>query len=172
MATYKAFNSMLSEFFCDLADTFDEYGVIADAKSMLDGLVSADGSTKLPMTTFVEVFQPHAELVMSKDPKLFEVCGIPMISDGGFDMAKEWVDLEEGNREAIWNYLQQLFLTGTTVLSMSGDVLQSIESLARGCMQKVEDGELTESQAQDPMIILQEIMKNPELMNALSSTNQ
>lgn len=172
MTTYTAFNSMLSEFFCDLADTFDEYVVITDAKNMLDGLISVDESTKLPMTTFVEVFQPHAELVMSKDPKLFDVCDIPMISGGGFDMAKEWSSLQEDNKDAIWNYVQQLYLTGTTILSMSGDVLKSIESLTEGCMKKVEDGELTESQAQDPMVILQEIMRNPELMNALNTTSQ
>lgn len=170
MTTYKAFNSMLSEFFCDLADTFDEYAVISDAKVLLDGLIAADDSTDVPMNKFVEVFKPHASLIMAKDSKLFDVCEIPIIAGGSFDMAKEWKDLEEENREAIWNYIQQLFLTGTTILSMSGEVLSSIETLAQGCMNKVQSGELTESQAQDPMVILQEIMQNPELMNALNTT--
>lgn len=169
MTTYKAFNSMLSEFFCDLADTFDEYAVITDAKNMLDGLIAADECTTIPMEKFVDVFKPHTNLVMAKDSKLFDVCEMPMISGGGFDMATEWSALEEDNRDAIWNYIQQLFLTGTTILSMSGDVLSSIETLAQGCMKKVEAGELTENQAQDPMIILQEIMQNPELMSALNS---
>lgn len=169
MTTYKAFNSMLSEFFCDLADTFDEYDVITDAKVMLDGLIVADECTEIPMEKFVDVFKPHADLIMSKDPKLFDVCEIPMVSGGGFDMAKEWTTLEDDNREAIWNYIQQLFLTGTTILSMSGEVLSSIVSLAQGCMKKVESGELTESQAQDPMVILQEIMQNPALMSALNT---
>jgi len=117
----------------------------------------------------VGVFKPHADLIMAKDPSLFDVCEIPMITGGDFDMAKEWKDLEEDNREAIWNYIQQLFLTGTTILSMSGELLSSIEQLANGCMKKVENGELTESQAQDPMIILQEIMQNTELMSALNT---
>lgn len=160
---------MLSEFFCDLADTFDEYGVITDAKTMLEGLVAADECTQIPMQTFVDVFNPHATLIMNKDPKLFDVCEIPMITGGGFDMAKEWTALEDDNREAIWNYVQQLFLTGTTILSMPSEVLSSIESLANGCMKKVESGELTETQAQDPMVILQEIMQNPELMSALNT---
>lgn len=161
---------MLSEFFCDLADTFDEYAVISDAKTLLDGVVAADDSTDVPMNKFVDVFKPHADLIMAKDAKLFDVCEIPMITGGGgFDMAKEWKDLEAENREAIWNYIQQLFLTGTTILSMSGEVLSSIESLAQGCMKKVESGELTESQAQDPMVILQQIMQDPELINALNT---
>jgi len=171
MTTYKAFNSMLSEFFCDLADTFDDYSVIADAKTMLDGYIAADECTPAPMETFVDVFKPHADLIMTKNAKLFDVCEIPMISGGDFNMATEWKALEDDNREAIWNYIQQLFLTGTTVLSMSGEMLNSIESLANGCMEKVQSGELTESQAQDPMVILQEIMKNPELMNALNSSS-
>lgn len=36
-------------------------------------------------------------------------------------------------------------------------------------MKKVENGELTESQPQNPMIILQEIMQNTELMSALNT---
>ncbi|CAN0558417.1 unnamed protein product [Ectocarpus sp. 12 AP-2014] len=169
MTTYKAFNSMLSEFFRDLADTFDEYTIIMDAKVMLDGVIATDDCSRVPMETFVDVFKPHADLIMAKDPSLFDVCEIPMITGGDFDMAKEWKDLEEDNREAIWNYIQQLFLTGTTILSMSGELLGSIEQLASGCMKKVENGELTESQAQDPMVILQEIVQNTELMSALSS---
>ena len=55
MTTYKAFNSMLSEFFCDLADTFNEYDVITDAKVMLDGLIVADECTEIPMEKFVDV---------------------------------------------------------------------------------------------------------------------
>lgn len=169
MTTYKAFNSMLSEFFRDLADTFDEYSIITDAKVMLDGVISTDDCTTVPMETFVEVFKPHADLIMARDPNLFNVCEIPMITGGKFDMGKEWKDLEEDNREAIWNYIQQLFLTGTTILSMSDEVLTTVENLAKSCMKKVEQGELTEKEAQDPMVILQEIMGNPELMSALNT---
>ncbi len=168
MTTYKAFNSMLAEFFCDLADTFEEYSVIQDAKVMIDGLIATDECTKIPMESFVDVFKPHADLIMSKDPKLFDVCEIPMIEGGEFNMATEWAALEEDNKDAIWNYIQQLFLTGTTILSMSGEMLSSIETLAGECMKKVENGQLTESEAQDPIVILQEIMQNPELMSALN----
>lgn len=159
---------MLSEFFCDLADTFDEYSVIQDAKIMIDGLIATEECTKIPMESFIDVFKPHADLIMAKDSKLFDVCEIPMIEGGEFNMAKEWAALDDANRDAIWNYIQQLYLTGTTILSMSGEMLSSIESLAGQCMKKVENGELTESQAQDPIVILQEIMQNPELMSALN----
>lgn len=101
MTTYKAFNSMLSEFFPDLADTFDEYTIVMDAKVMLDGVISIDDCSTVPMETFVGVFKPRAGLIMAKDPSLFELCEIPMITGGDFDMAKEWKDLEQDNREAI-----------------------------------------------------------------------
>ena len=170
MTTFKAFNSMLSDFFGDLADTFDEYKSISDAKLMLDGLVSMNDETDVPMKTFTAVFQPHSDLLMNKDGELFNACKIPMVSESGFDMAKEWETLEEDNKEAIWGYLQQLYLTGSTVLNLSGDLLSSIEDLARGCMEKVERKEMSAEDAQNPMVIFQEIMKNPALMDALSKS--
>ena len=165
-STHTAFNSMLVDFFGDLAETFDEYSVISDAKTLLNGLLSTDKSTEIPMKTFVEVFKPHSELIMAKDPSLFKVCQIPMISDGGFDMSAEWETIDEDTREAIWNYIQQLFLTGSTVLSLDTSMLSSIEDFATSCMDDVNGGKMTSEEAQDPMKILQKMMANPEMMKA------
>lgn len=174
-STFTAFNSMLREFFSDLSDTFDEYTVISDAKSLLDVALAADSSTDVPMTTFIEVFSPHESLIMEKDPSLFKVCQIPMISEGGFDMAKEWETLEDENKDAIWNYIQQLYLTGKTVLSLDKTMLSSIEGFANSCMNDVNGGKMTAEEAQNPMVILQKMMQNPEMMAAFgggSSTEE
>ena len=171
MSTFKAFNSMLSEFFADLADTFDEYTQISDAKTMLDGLLLADEGNEMPMRKLVEVFSPHEKLIMDKDPEIFRVCQIPLITDAGFNLSNEWSTLEEDNQEAIWNYVQQLFLTGKTVLSMPQEMLSSIEGLAQGCIDKVQSGEMSEEDAKNPMVILQEMMKNPDIMNAFNGSS-
>lgn len=92
---------MLAEFFRDLADIFDDYAVITDAKTMLDGYIATYEFTTVPMENFIDVFEPHADIIMTKDPKLFDVCEIPMISGGEFSMATEWKALEDDNREAI-----------------------------------------------------------------------
>jgi len=171
MTTFKAFNSMLAEFFGDLADTFDEYQSVSDAKTLLTGLLAVDENTKVPMEKFVSVFSPHKDLLMAKDKKLFEVCTIPMVSESGFDISKEWETLEEDNQEAIWGYLHQLFLIGSTIQGLDSSLLSSIEGVARDCIDKVSSGEMTEEDAKNPMVIVQEIMKNKDLMKALGSNS-
>ena len=171
MTTFKAFNSMLSEFFGELAETFDEYQSVSDANTLLTGLISMDGETDVPMKKFIEVFKPHNDLLMAKDKKLFDVCKIPMMSDSGFDMAKEWSTLDEDNQEAIWGYLSQLYLIGSTILGLDANMLSSIEGVAQSCMDKVSRGEMTEEDAKDPMVIVQEIMKNKELMSAFGNSS-
>lgn len=171
MSTFEAFNSMLSEFFGDLAETFDEYTAISDAKLLLDNLLVVDKCTEMPMRKLVEAFSPHKDLIMNKDPKIFEVCQIPLVTDAGFNLSQEWESLEEDNQEAIWNYVQQLFLTGTTVLSLDSNMLNSIEGLAKGCIDKVNSGEMSEEDAKNPMVILQEMMKNPDIVKAFGKSD-
>lgn len=170
MATsYQAFNSMLSEFFGDLADTFDEYKSISTAKKMLDVYLASNSDTDVPLKEFVRVFTPHKELLMQKDEKLFDECKLPYVSDSGFDIAKEWGTLEEDNKDAIWDYLHQLFRIGSALSNMGDDVISQIEGVAHGFLDKVKNKELTQEQVQDPMFIAKEIMGNKDLMTAISS---
>ena len=164
MTSFKAFNSMLSEFLGELADTFDEYQSVSDARTLVDGMISMNGDTDVPMKMFVEVLRPHSALLAAKDKALFDVCKIPMVSDSGFDMSKEWPTLEEDDQEVIWNYLGQLYMIGSTISGLDKEVVSTIEGIARGCIDKVESGEMSEEDAKNPMIIFQEIMKNKELM--------
>ncbi len=165
--TFKAFNAMLSEFLGDLTDTFDEYQAVSDAKNVLAALLAVDESTQVPMKTFVGVFSPHKDLLMAKDERLFEECSIPMVSESGFDISKEWATLDEDNREAIWGYLHQLFLIGSTVAGLDPGLVSSIEGVAQRCVDKVAAGEMSEDDAKDPMVIVREIMQNEGLMKAL-----
>jgi hypothetical protein len=170
MSTFKAFNAMLSEFLGDLAETFDEYKAVSDANAMLAGLLAVNDSTDAPMKTFIGVFTPHKELLMAKDKRLFDVCKIPLVDQSGFDIAKEWSSLEGDNQEAIWGYLHQLFAIGSTIMGLSPELLSSIEGVAQGCMEKVSRGEMTEEDAKNPMVIVQEIMQNKELMAAFGGS--
>ena len=170
MTTYKAFNSMLSEFFGDLAETFDEYQSISDARTLLSGLLSVNEETDVPMKTFIGVFSPHKDLLMAKDKKLFDVCKIPMVSESEFDISKEWGSLDDDNQEAIWGYLHQLFLIGSTVMSLDSNLISKIEAVAQGCMSKVESGEMSEEDAKNPMVIVQEILKDEDLVAAFKDS--
>lgn len=165
--TYQSFNRLLCEFVSELSQTFDEYPDLAKSYEALTSLMDLDDTVSLPMETFHKTFEEHASLIMIKDPSLFEKCKIPYTDS--FDLAKEYRNSDEDTQAAIWNYLQQLFVTATTVQNLPASMLSNIESVANACMAKVQSGEVTEEQAQNPLFIMQQLQDNPELMKAMES---
>lgn len=137
MSTVQAFNTMLKNFLEELAQVFPEETQI---RLFLDGF---DALTTLtprgPLDMFVEALSPHAGLAMAKDPALFEKLQFP----GGIDFKKLWQsDVSDNTREAIWQYINLLFLLGTTVRSMPPEMLESIETVAKNCADQVQNGQL------------------------------
>ena len=167
--TFKAFNTMLLEFFNDLSDVLEEYEAITSGKSHVQSLIDDDENTREPLEQFVSNFVDHENLIMNKDDGLFDAATFPFIDTDKFRMVDVWKTLDEDNKVVIWNYIHQLFLTAKTVSSMTPKVLDSIESLAKGFLSRVEDGSLSEEDAKDPMIILQEMMKNEDIMKAFGA---
>lgn len=164
--TYQSFNNLLCEFVSELSQTFDEYPELSKANDTLSGLVALDNTTSLPMETFYTSFAHHAELIMSKNPEVFEKCEIPYTKS--FDLSKAYNDSDESTKDAIWTYLQQLFVTATTVKNMPGEMLSTIESVANSCLSKVKSGEISAEEAQNPMYILQQLQQNPELLKVMN----
>lgn len=163
--TYQSFNNLLCEFVSELSQTFDEYPDLAKANDTLTALMSLDDTISLPMETFYKTFAESADFIMNKDPALFDKCEIPYTDK--FDLKKEYKESDSDTQAAIWNYMQQLFVTATTVQNMPGDMLSSIESVANSCLAKVKSGEVTEEEAQNPFFIMQQLQQNPELMKSM-----
>lgn len=163
--TFQSFNHLLLEFVSELSQTFDEYPDLAKANDTLTALLGLDDTISLPMETFYKAFSEHADDIMNKDPVLFEKCDIPYTDN--FDLKKEYRESDSDTQAAIWNYLQQLFVTATTVQNMPGDMLSNIESVANSCLAKVKSGEVTEQEAQNPFFIMQQLQQNPELMKSM-----
>lgn len=162
---YRSFNELICEFLSELSQTFDDYPQLAEASEKLNVLVSVDDSITLPMEEFYKVFSDYSEQIMSKDPSVFKECVIPYTD--GFDISREYMESDKGTQDAIWNYLQQLFVTATTVNSIPSDMMSNIESVANSCMEKVKSGEVTQEQSQDPMYIFQQLQQNEDLMASL-----
>lgn len=163
--TYQSFNHLLREFISELTQTFDEYPDLAKANDTLTALLSLDDTISLPMETFYNAFAEFAEYIMNKDPVLFTKCQVPYTDN--FDLGKEYSESDSDTQNAIWQYLQQLFVTATTIHNMPGDMLSKIESVANSCLAKVKSGEVTEEEAQNPLFILQQLQTNPELMKSM-----
>lgn len=165
--TYQSFNRLLCEFVSELSQTFDEYPDLAKSSEALASLMALDDTISLPMKTFYETFEEHSTLIMTQDPTLFEKGKIPYTDS--FDLNKEYREADGDTQAAIWNYLQQLFVTATTVQNLPAAMLNSIETVANACMAKVQSGEVTEEQAQNPLFIMQELQANPELLKAMET---
>lgn len=137
MSTVQAFNTMLKNFLDELADVFPEELQIKLAVETFDTVTSV--SPRGPMDMFIESLSPLSALVMAKDPALFEQLQFP----GGIDFAKLWkADISDNTRDAIWQYINLLFLLGTTVRSMPPQMLESIESVAKNCADQIQSGQM------------------------------
>lgn len=137
MTTVQAFNTMLKNFVEELVDVFPEERQIRVFLDGYDSLVALNATA--PMDMFLDAVSPHSGLAMAKDPRLFDKLVFP----GGIDFKKLWAaDISDNTRAAIWQYINLLFMLGTTVRSMPPEMLQGIESVAQSCASQLESGEM------------------------------
>lgn len=136
MSTVQAFNTMLKSFLEELADVFPEETQIKLFLEGFDALTALNA--RAPMDMFIDALTPHAQLAMAKDPSLFTKIQFP----GGIDFNRLWAsDISDNTRDAIWQYINLLFLLGTTVRSMPAEMLQGIESMAQSCADQIQNGQ-------------------------------
>lgn len=138
MTTLQAFNALLRNFMDELAQTFPEDVTLSVSTTSFDALVKANA--RKPLQLFMEAAGAHAQLILTKDPALFEH---PLTLAGALDLKKYWDSpgLSEASKDAIWGYLQQLYLLGSTVSALPPEMLGAIETMAQECASKIESGE-------------------------------
>lgn len=138
MTTLQAFNTLLRNFMQELSMTFPEDATLAVGLDGLDALIKANA--RKPVELFMEAIGPHAQLVLTKDPALFDA---PITISGTLDLQTYWTSpgLSDASKDAIWQYLQQLYLLGSTVSALPAEMLTAIESMAQECAGKIERGE-------------------------------
>jgi hypothetical protein len=138
MTTLQAFNTLLRNFLQELSMTFPEDATLAVALDSLDALIKANA--RKPVELLMEAIGPHAQLLLTKDPALFDA---PLTISGTLDLQTYWTSpgLSDASKDAIWQYLQQLYLLGSTVSALPAEMLTAIESMAQECAGKIERGE-------------------------------
>lgn len=129
-SSIQAFNSMMTNFLEELHQTFPEEQKIAIVIESFNDLTSIN--VRKPMELFTASLAPYSELVMAKNPDLFKQ---PIELPGGLDMSLLWAkpDVSQETRDAIWQYVQMLFMLGTTVQNLPEPLLETIESVAMNC---------------------------------------
>lgn len=140
-STVQAFNTMMGKFLGELSELFPEVTKIAIVQEAFAELVSLNA--RKPMELFTASLAPYQALVMAKDPALFDQ---PIELPGGLDMSTLWAkrDVDQASRDAMWQYIQMLFMLGTTVQSLPPQLLATIENVAMSCAAQVgSDGNMS-----------------------------
>jgi hypothetical protein len=81
-----------------------------------------------------------ADKIMHKNTDFF----LEMEKVMGIDLLKFWSDDLSGNtKDAIWQYIQTLYLLGTTITSIPQETLSAIEDVANKCALSMQNGDGT-----------------------------
>lgn len=144
MASVTAFNDMMSQFLVELHKTFPEEKGIKKMLTSFDVLKSTN--PRMVVDSFMNGVSPYASQISAKDDKfLLEECKkIDFLKD--LDLASYWQRMSANTRDATWQYLQTLYMLGTTITALPPEQMAQIEALAQGVAAKMQDegGELNE----------------------------
>ncbi len=144
MASVSAFNDMMGQFLVELHKSFP------DEKSVKKMLTSFDliktTSPKMIVDGFMTSVSPHADRISSKDEDFILIHSPDIDFLKEIDLVSLWTRMNEGTKAAVWQYLQTLYILGTTIQSVPEETLCMIEKLAKECAEKMQgsDGEINQ----------------------------
>ena len=137
MTSVSAFNDMLEQFLTELMGTFPEEKSIKKYHSGFD--VLRKSNPKKVVEGFMAAVAPHSQKIMNKDESLLND-NIEVLDE--LSIKKHWNGgISDNTKGAIWQYLQTLYMLGTTITSIPADTLNMIEDVAKKCADKMQTGE-------------------------------
>ena len=142
MASVTAFNDMLSQFLVELHKTFPEEKGIKKMTTSFEMLKQTN--PRLIVDGFMKGVTPYADKISSKDESflLEEIEKIEMLKD--LNIKSYWSRMSDNTKAATWQYLQTLYMLGTTITAIPAETLNLIEGIAKDCADKMqtEGGEI------------------------------
>jgi hypothetical protein len=96
---------------------------------------------RLVVDAFMKGVTPYADKISAKDESflLNEIETIDFLKD--LNIKTYWEKMTTNTRGATWQYLQTLYMLGTTITSIPDDTLKMIEGIAKECADKMQDGD-------------------------------
>jgi hypothetical protein len=142
MASVTAFNDMLSQFLVELHKTFPDETGIKKMTTSFEMLKKTN--PRLIVDGFMKGVTPYADRISAKDEKfiLEEIEKIELLKD--LNIKSYWDRMSENTKAATWQYLQTLYMLGTTITAIPAETLSLIEGIAKDCADKMqtEGGEI------------------------------
>ena len=139
MASVSAFNDMMSQFLVELHKTFPEEKGIKKMLTSFDLLKSTN--PRLVVDGYMKGVSPYADKISAKDETflLEEIENIDFLKE--LDIKRYWSKMSEGTKGATWQYLQTLYMLGTTITALPADTLSQIENIAKGVANNMQSGD-------------------------------
>jgi len=136
MASVTAFNDMLGQFLVELHKTFPEEKGVKKMMTSFDLLKTTN--PRLVVDGFMNGVTPYADKISAKDETflLSEIDTIDFLKD--LNIKSYWERMSVNTRSATWQYLQTLYMLGTTIISIPDDTLKMIERIAKQCADNME----------------------------------
>jgi len=130
---------MMSQFLVELHKTFPDEKGIKKMLTSFDMLKSTN--PRLVVNGFMDGVTPYAGKISAKDETflLEEVENIEFLRE--LDIKKYWGKMSTNTKAATWQYLQTLYMLGTTITSLPDDTLSQIEKIAKGVASQMQDGD-------------------------------
>ena len=139
MASVSAFNDMMSQFLVELHKTFPEEKGIKKMLTSFDLLKSTN--PRLVVDGYMKGVSPYADKISAKDETflLEETENIEFLKE--LDIKRYWTKMSEGTKGATWQYIQTLYMLGTTITALPADTLSQIENIAKGVANSMQNGD-------------------------------
>ena len=139
MASVTAFNDMMGQFLVELHKTFPEEKGIKKMLTSFDLLKSTN--PRLVVDGYMNGVSPYADKISAKDETflLNEIENIEFLKE--LDIKRYWTKMSEGTKGATWQYLQTLYMLGTTITALPADTLSQIENIAKGVANSMQNGD-------------------------------
>jgi hypothetical protein len=141
MASVSAFNDMLSQFLVELHKTFPDETGIKKMTTSFEMLKKTN--PRLVVDGFMKGVAPYADRISAKDEKfiLEEIEKIDLLKD--LNIKSYWDRMSSNTKAATWQYLQTLYMLGTTITAIPAETLNLIEGIAKDCADKMQtEGEI------------------------------
>jgi len=142
---------MMSQFLMELHKTFPEEKGLKKYISAFELL--KETQPKKIVESFMENIAPYADKVSARDESFFLKDSTTIEFLKPLNITTCWPNASDGTKSAIWQYIQTLYMLGTTITSIPPDTLAMIESVAKQCADKMQDegGDINEAQLMKSM---------------------
>ena len=151
MTSITAFNDMMGQFLMELHKTFPEEKGLKKYITAYEMLRQTN--PKKIVTGFMKNIAPFVEKISTRDETFFLDDSNDIEFLKPLNIKKCWPEASEGTKSAIWQYIQTLYMLGTTITSIPAETLSMIENVAKQCADKLqnEGGDIDESQLMKSM---------------------